>query len=164
MIHLVAERDTVQLVEHRLVETFAYAVGLWALGLGARVINVLDNEVGLAFMPLRIAAVLAAAVGQHTQQLDVVLVEERQRPIIEQIRRVIPVLESYSLAQATLAAAIARIFALKLAVRLLLGLGPLSRAGGCSGRTRDAGNAAKPLCQIRGNRRFSWSKFSKRIS
>ena len=36
-IHLFPERDTVELVEHRSVEAFADAVGLRALGLGARV-------------------------------------------------------------------------------------------------------------------------------
>ncbi len=36
-------------------------------------------------MPLRVAAVLAAAVGQHPQQLDLVAVEERQHAIVEEI-------------------------------------------------------------------------------
>ena len=43
--HLFAERDTVELVEHGLVEAFTDAVGLRALGLGARVIDVLDRKV-----------------------------------------------------------------------------------------------------------------------
>src|SRR4029077_3697910 len=38
------ERDTVELVEHGLVEAFTDAVGLRALGLGARVIDVLDRK------------------------------------------------------------------------------------------------------------------------
>ena len=41
------------------------AVGLRALGFGARVIDVLDREIELVLMPLRIATVLAAAVGQY---------------------------------------------------------------------------------------------------
>ena len=36
-------------------------------------------------MPFRIAAELAAAVRQHAQQLDIVLLEERQHTVIEQI-------------------------------------------------------------------------------
>jgi hypothetical protein len=32
-------------------------------------------------VPLRVAAELAAAVGQHAQQLDLVLLEERQHPV-----------------------------------------------------------------------------------
>ena len=46
-IHLLAERDTVELVEHGLVEALADAVGLRALGLGAAVVDVLDCEIEL---------------------------------------------------------------------------------------------------------------------
>ena len=59
-IHLLAEGDTVELVEHGLVEAFTDAVGLRALGFGPRVINILDREVEFVFVPLRIAAELAA--------------------------------------------------------------------------------------------------------
>lgn len=38
-VDLLAECHPVELVEHRLVEALADAVGLWALGLGARVID-----------------------------------------------------------------------------------------------------------------------------
>ena len=51
-IHLFAERDTVKLIEHGLVEALADAVGLRALGLSARVINVLDREVEFVLVPL----------------------------------------------------------------------------------------------------------------
>ena len=44
------------------MEAFTDAVGLWALGLGARVIDVLDRQVEFVFVPLGIAAVFAAAV------------------------------------------------------------------------------------------------------
>ena len=46
-IHLLAESDTVKLVEHGLVEAFADSVGLRALGLGPRMIDVLDGEIEL---------------------------------------------------------------------------------------------------------------------
>ena len=65
-IHLLAERDTVELIEHRFVEAFADPVRLRALGLGARVVHILDREIELVFMPLRVAVILAAAVGQYT--------------------------------------------------------------------------------------------------
>ena len=64
-IHLLAESDTVKLVEHGLVEAFADSVGLRAFGLGARVIDVLDRKVELKFVPLRVAAILTTAIGQH---------------------------------------------------------------------------------------------------
>jgi hypothetical protein len=57
------------------------------LVLNAGVIDILDREIELVFVPLWIAAIFAAAVGQHPQQPDLVVVEERKHPIIEQIRR-----------------------------------------------------------------------------
>jgi hypothetical protein len=69
------------------VEALADAVSLRALGLGPRVIDVLDRKVKLIFVSLRVATILAAAVGQYAQKLDVVLLEQRQHPIIEQICR-----------------------------------------------------------------------------
>jgi hypothetical protein len=50
---------------------------LRALGLGARVIDVLDREIQLILVPFGVAAELAAAVSQHAQKLDIVLLEER---------------------------------------------------------------------------------------
>jgi len=84
-IHFFAERDTIEFVEHGFVEALADAVGLRALGLGARVIDVLDRKVKLVFVSLRAATILAAAVGQYAQKLDIVLLEQRHHPIIEQI-------------------------------------------------------------------------------
>jgi hypothetical protein len=70
-IHLFAERDTIELVEHGFVEALADAVGLRALGLGARVIDVLDRKLKLVFASLRVATILAAAVAQYAQKLDI---------------------------------------------------------------------------------------------
>jgi hypothetical protein len=69
---------------------------LRALGLGARVIDVLDREVELVLVPFGVAAELAAAVSQHAQELDIVLLEEWQHTVIEQIgcRDVMGVLRS----------------------------------------------------------------------
>src|SRR5258705_950502 len=58
-----------------------------ALVLGPRVIDVLDRKVKLVFVSLRVATILTAAVGQYAQKLDIVLLEQRQHPIIEQICR-----------------------------------------------------------------------------
>src|SRR5262249_23826463 len=84
-IDLFAERNTIELVEHGLVQAFTDAIRLRALGLGARVIDVLDREIKLVLVPFGVAAELAAAVSQHAQELDIVLVEERQHSVIEQI-------------------------------------------------------------------------------
>ena len=50
-------------------------------------IDVLDRKIQLILVPFGIAARLAAAVSQHAQQLDVVLLEERQHTVIKQIGR-----------------------------------------------------------------------------
>src|SRR5690242_11144484 len=147
-IHLFAERDTVELVEHRFVEALADAVGLRALGLGPRVIEVLDRKVKLVFVSLRVATILAAAVGQYAQKLDVVLLEQRQHPIIEQICRrdrclaIVKfsasdvdeglLIDPANALQITdieriLGAAIAWMLALELTMSLLLGLGLFQR-------------------------------------
>ena len=60
------------------MEAFADAVRLRALGLGARVIDVLDREAQLVLVPFRVAAELAAAVSQYAQEPDIMLLEERQ--------------------------------------------------------------------------------------
>jgi hypothetical protein len=60
-VHLFAERDTIEFIEHGLVEAFTDAIGLRALGFGPRVIDVLDREVEFVLVPLRIAAKLAVS-------------------------------------------------------------------------------------------------------
>src|SRR5215471_13601208 len=59
-VHLLAERHSIELVERRLVEAFADAVGLRALGLGSAVVDVLDREIELVLVPFGIAAIFAA--------------------------------------------------------------------------------------------------------
>src|SRR3954451_6396960 len=59
-IHLFAERDAVELVEHGLVEALADAVGLRTLCLGPRMVDVLDGKVEFVLMMLRIAAIFRA--------------------------------------------------------------------------------------------------------
>ena len=53
----------------------------------AVVIDVLDREIQLILVPFGVAAELAAAVSQHAQELDIVLLEQRQLTVIEQIGR-----------------------------------------------------------------------------
>src|SRR5438105_11999408 len=63
-IDLFTERHPIELVEQRAMEALADAVGLWALGLGAAVIDVLDRQVELVLVACP-AAELGAAIGQH---------------------------------------------------------------------------------------------------
>src|SRR5215469_13783575 len=62
-VDLLAERHSIELVERRLVEALADAVGLRTLGLGARMIDVLDREIEFVFVSFGIAAILVAAIG-----------------------------------------------------------------------------------------------------
>ena len=48
--------------------------------------DVFDREVKLVLAALRVPE-LAATVGQHAQQLDRMLLEERQHPVIQEISR-----------------------------------------------------------------------------
>lgn len=58
--------------------------GLFVL---VRAIDVLDGEVELVFVMLRIAAILGAAVGQDPVQRDDPRIEERHQAIIQQFGR-----------------------------------------------------------------------------
>src|SRR6516225_6877614 len=151
-IHLFAECDTIELVEHGLVEALTDAVGLRALGLGARVIDVLNREIELVLVSFGIAAELTPAIGQDAEKLDIVVLEYRQHSIIEQIGRrdrrlaivklgagdlgvgvdeglLIDAPDPLQVAdiECVLGAAIARMLACKLAMGLLLGFGLLQR-------------------------------------
>ena len=86
LVELLAERDAVELVEHRLVKALDDTVGLRALGLRPRVVDVLDGEIELLFVPLRISAVFDSAIGQHALQLDALLLKEREYAIIQKFR------------------------------------------------------------------------------
>src|SRR5438477_1815648 len=75
-IDLFTERHPIELVEQRAMEALADPVGLWALGLCAAVIDVLDRQVELVLVAFP-AAELGAAIGQHPAQPDAVLIVER---------------------------------------------------------------------------------------
>jgi len=62
---LFPERDPVEFVEHRLVEALDNSIRLRALGLGARMVNILDRQIELVFVVLRIAAIFRAPIGQN---------------------------------------------------------------------------------------------------
>src|SRR5256886_17247743 len=66
LVDLLAEGDPVELVQDGAMEALADSVRLWALGLGAAVIDVLDREIELVIVALG-AAKLGAAIGQHAR-------------------------------------------------------------------------------------------------
>jgi hypothetical protein len=64
-IHLLAEGDTVELVEHGLMEAlrrFRWFAGSWSW---CGVMDVLHREVELVFVPLGVATILAATIGEQ---------------------------------------------------------------------------------------------------
>lgn len=48
-------------------------------------IDVLDREIKLIFMPLWVAAEFASTIRQHAHQLRVVIFEQRDHAVVEQI-------------------------------------------------------------------------------
>ena len=134
------------------MESLTDSIRLRALGLGAGVIDILDCEVELLLMPLRVATIFAAAAGQHAQQLNVMAIEEGNDSIIQEVGRrdwglaivelgasnlgvsineglLIDAPHSLQVAniKRILRAAIAGMLTLELAMGLLLGLGFLQR-------------------------------------
>jgi hypothetical protein len=83
LIKLLPESHPIELVQERLVEAFTDTIGLRALGLHARAIDVLDREMQLVRMPIRLAAGLSAPVRQHATDWNTVLVEKRQDAIVQ---------------------------------------------------------------------------------
>src|ERR1700731_3471989 len=86
-VELLAERDTIELVEDGLVKALDNAIRLWALRLGPRMVNVFHREIKLVVVMLGIAAIFRAAVGQHTAEPHLLFVEERQDAIVQEIGR-----------------------------------------------------------------------------
>lgn len=84
-VQLAAERDLVELLQNRLVEPLANAVGLRMACLGFGVLDVVECQVQLVIMRFRFAAVFGSPVGQHAQDAHAVFGKERQNPIVQQI-------------------------------------------------------------------------------
>jgi hypothetical protein len=84
-VDLLAEGYAVKLVKHGLVEAFDDAVGLRAPGLGSGVIDVLDRQIEFVFVAVVGPAIFSPAVGEHALQRNVVLVVERDHPVVEQV-------------------------------------------------------------------------------
>src|SRR5215207_3964949 len=55
---------------------------LRVLGLGAGVVDVLDGEIELVFVVLRVAAIFGAAVGQHATEPHLVLIVEGHHAVV----------------------------------------------------------------------------------
>lgn len=80
-----AEGDAIEFVEHGLMETLDDAVGLRALGLGSGVVDVLDREIEFVFVSVVGSAIFGPPVGQHALEGNVVLLVERDHPVVEEV-------------------------------------------------------------------------------
>ena len=122
-----------------------------ALGLGARMVDILERQVELIFVVLGVAAIFRAAISQHADELYLPGVVERDDPVVEQVGRgdrrlaielgegdfgvgvdeglLVDAPDPLHVAnvEGVLSPAIARAFALELAMRLLFALGLLQR-------------------------------------
>ena len=67
LIEFLPKGYPVELIEHRLVKPLTDPVGLRTLCLGARMIDVLQRQIQLILVMLRITAVLGSPVRQHSQ-------------------------------------------------------------------------------------------------
>src|SRR6201982_44431 len=87
LIDLLAEDDAIELTEHRLVEPLNDAIRLRALGLGARMVDILERQIELVFVVLGVAAIFRAAIGQHAAEPYIPRIIERHDAIVEEVSR-----------------------------------------------------------------------------
>ena len=87
VIELLAERDLVELLQDRLVEPLADAVGLGRLHLSLCVIDVVDRQEELEVVFVNAATIFGAAIRHDPQHRQVVFFVEWQHPVVEQVGR-----------------------------------------------------------------------------
>ena len=63
LVKLLSKRHSVKLIEHGLMKSLADPIGLRTFGLGTRVIDILQGQVQLVLVMLRVAAILRAPIG-----------------------------------------------------------------------------------------------------
>ena len=66
-VNFLSESDLIELLQHRLVKSFADAVGLWASRFRLRVVDVLDRQVKLKLVMLPVSTIFRAAIGKNSQ-------------------------------------------------------------------------------------------------
>ena len=69
------------------MKALSNTIGLWALGLGAGVLNVLQIQIQCILVVLAVAAVFTASIRQETQQCNALLFVQGQHPVIEHVSR-----------------------------------------------------------------------------
>lgn len=87
LIDLLAECDLVKLLQGRLVEPLADTVGLPRLHLRLLVVDVIDCQESLEVVRIDAPAIFRPAISQNAQDWQVLLLVERQHPVVQQVSR-----------------------------------------------------------------------------
>jgi len=87
VIELFAERDLIKLLQHRLVEPLADAVGLGRLHLGLCVVDIVDRQEELEVVFVDAPTIFRSPVGHDPQHWQVMLIVEWQNSVVEQVSR-----------------------------------------------------------------------------
>jgi membrane protein implicated in regulation of membrane protease activity len=86
-IHLFPERNRIKLVFAGFVTPFAYAVGLGRPCFSPGVFNIFNVQIQGIFMMFPVTAILAAAVGQNTQERYSLIIKKWNNNVIEHVSR-----------------------------------------------------------------------------
>ena len=84
-IQFFTESHLIKLLQNRLVEAFADAVGLGRHGLCPGVVDVIDGQVELVIVLIHLAAILGATVREDAQHRQALAGIKRQHPVVQQI-------------------------------------------------------------------------------
>src|SRR5687768_786080 len=86
LVEVLPEGHSIELVEHRFVESLADAVGLRAVGFRPGMLDPFDHEIQLKRVMFIAAAVFTAAIGKNSKQWNAMVREEGEHPVVKQIR------------------------------------------------------------------------------
>src|SRR3712207_3841817 len=95
-IDFLSECDGIELVLHGSVEPFTDTVCLWTFCLDFRVVYILYSQIQLILMVFSVPAVFRAPISEHAHQLQVMLFEKRNDPIVEHVsshKRILPIIQ-----------------------------------------------------------------------
>lgn len=84
-IDLLPKCDPAEFIEHGFMKTLADPVGLGISYLHSGMVDIPHDQVEFIFMALGCPTVLGPAVGQHSAQRNLLLLEVREYPIIQEI-------------------------------------------------------------------------------
>lgn len=81
-VDFLSDSDSVELILHGSIKSFADTVCLWAFRLNFGMLYVLHSQIQFIFMIFSVSAVFRSPVCKHTHQFQVMLLEKRNAPIV----------------------------------------------------------------------------------